>query len=84
MTHSASLAPSPWIVRFAPLVKRGARVLDLACGRGRHARYVAARGCDVLAVDRDTEALRTLAGVDRVTAVAADLEGAAWPLAARA
>ncbi len=35
---------SAWIERFAPLVAAGARVLDLACGHGRHARYFAARG----------------------------------------
>ncbi len=35
----------------------GARVLDLAAGRGRHARYFAERGAQVLAVDRDAEAL---------------------------
>jgi len=35
--HGAS-APSPWIVRFAPLAAPGGSVLDLACGNGRHAR----------------------------------------------
>jgi SAM-dependent methyltransferase len=81
-THrDAMLAPSPWVVRFAALVRDGARVLDLACGHGRHARFFAARGCDVLAVDRDAGALSTLAGVPGVTPLRADLEGATWPLA---
>jgi SAM-dependent methyltransferase len=35
---------SAWVERFAPLVAAGARVLDLACGYGRHARFFAARG----------------------------------------
>ncbi len=48
-------APSAWVERFAHLVPAGARVLDLACGRGRHARFFAARGCQVDAVDRDPQ-----------------------------
>jgi SAM-dependent methyltransferase len=78
----ASHTPSPWIVRFAPLVSRGARVLDLACGRGRHARYFAARGARVLAVDRDADALAALAAVPGIEARVVDLETAAWPFGA--
>ena len=72
-------APSPWIVRFAPLVPAGAHVLDLACGRGRHSRLFAARGCAVTAVDRDAEALAALAGVANVTTLVWNLEASAWP-----
>lgn len=74
-------APSPWVVRWAPLVRPGSEVLDLACGTGRHARFLAARGCSVLAVDRDAEAIAALAGVVGVFTRTADLEGAAWPFA---
>ena len=77
--HS-SPAPSPWIVRFAPLIAPGARVLDLACGHGRHARFLAARGHRVVAVDRDGAALATLAGVPGVETRGLDLEAGAWPL----
>jgi SAM-dependent methyltransferase len=77
--HGA-LGPSPWILRFAPLVPAGARVLDLACGHGRHARLFAARGCRVLAVDRDAEALATLAGVAGIETRVQDLEAGRWPL----
>ncbi|MDH4181092.1 MAG: class I SAM-dependent methyltransferase [Betaproteobacteria bacterium] len=82
--HDAASDPSRWIARFASLVREGSRVLDLACGQGRHARFFAARGCDVLAVDRDGAALATLAGVPRVSTLEADLEGAPWPLAGSA
>ena len=75
------LAPSPWISRFAHLVPAGARVLDVAAGRGRHARLFAARGAHVVAVDRDAEALASLAGVPGVETRVLDLEGHAWPLA---
>lgn len=71
--------PSPWVVRWAPLIPAAGRVLDLACGHGRHARYLAARGCRVVAVDRDEAALAALAGIERVSTLRADLEGAPWP-----
>jgi SAM-dependent methyltransferase len=74
-------SPSAWIVRWAPLVRPGGDVLDLACGAGRHARHFAARGCRVLAVDRDQAALGALVDVTGVVTRAADLEGAPWPFA---
>ena len=67
-------APSPWIVRYAHLVPAGARVLDLACGFGRHARLFAQRGAHVLAVDRDRDALATLDGVAGIETRQMDLE----------
>ena len=54
-------------------------MLDLACGRGRHARHLAGRGYEVTAVDRDSDALANLAGVPGVRTVHAALEGAPWP-----
>jgi len=73
-------APSPWIARFAPLVAGSGRVLDVACGTGRHSVFFAARGCRVTAVDRNASCLAALAGLPRITAVEADLETAPWPL----
>lgn len=67
-----------WIRRFAPLVRRDATLLDVAAGHGRHARYFAARGAKVLAVDRDAGALAMLDGVEGVTTRVADLEGDPW------
>jgi SAM-dependent methyltransferase len=80
MTDHQDLAPSHWIVRFAHLVPPGARVLDLAAGHGRHARLFAARGAQVVAVDRDADTLATLAGVAQITVRVCDLERGAWPL----
>ncbi len=75
----ASLSPSAWVVRFSGLVADGARVLDVACGQGRHSRWFAARGCRVVAVDRDMAALEGLASVAGITPVSADLEAQPWP-----
>jgi SAM-dependent methyltransferase len=72
-------SPSAWVVRWAGRIPVGGRVLDLACGRGRHARYFASSGHPVEAVDRDPDALASLAGVPGITTRRADLEGGAWP-----
>lgn len=72
-------SPSEWVRRFAPLIPKGGRVLDLACGSGRHARFLAALGHPVEAVDRDAESLQFLAGTAGVNATRADLEGGPWP-----
>ncbi|MFM7505207.1 MAG: class I SAM-dependent methyltransferase [Rubrivivax sp.] len=73
--------PSAWVQRFAGLVRPGGTVLDLACGSGRHLRWLAARGHAVTGVDRDAEALAPLAGLGEL--IVADIEASPWPLAAR-
>jgi len=66
---------SEWVLRWAPLVARGP-VLDVASGSGRHARVFAARGLEVVAVDRDPQP------APGVRLVKADLEdGSPWPFA---
>jgi SAM-dependent methyltransferase len=73
--------PSPWIVRFARLVREGGTVLDVASGAGRHSRWFAAHGHRVTAIDRD-EAM--LAETGATETIAFDLEaGTRWPLAGR-
>lgn len=74
-------SPSPWVVRWTHLVPAGGDVLDLACGGGRHVRWFAERGHAVTAVDRDSAALDTLAGIAQT--VEADIENGPWPLAGR-
>lgn len=77
--------PSPWVSRFARLIPAG-RVLDLACGAGRHSRLLARLGHAVLAVDRDAAALAAASGPGIVT-LKFDLEHTEapgqsdWPLA---
>jgi len=74
-------APSAWVVRFADRIIAGGRVLDVACGQGRHSRYLARRGLRVEAVDRDREAIVALTGVEGVRPTLADIEGGPWPYA---
>ena len=60
--------------RWAHLVERGP-VLDVACGAGRHAIFFAERGFEVVAVDREAQALP-----GAIRFVKADLEdGSPWP-----
>ncbi len=81
--HHELESPSDWVRRFTPLIRAGGLVLDVACGGGRHARYLAGLGHRVEAVDRDTEALRRLAGIAGVTTRSADLESGPWPYTGR-
>jgi SAM-dependent methyltransferase len=73
------LAPSAWVCRFARLIVAHGRALDLACGHGRHARYLASLGYRVEALDRDSAALATLEGVAGISTRCVDLEGSPWP-----
>ena len=75
----ATLEPSKLLVRVVENLKPG-RALDIACGAGRHAIYLASHGWDVTAVDSSrvgiellNERARTI-GVT-VNARIADLEG---------
>src|SRR5689334_15343134 len=82
VTGLSFLPASDWVTRFAPLIKPGGRVLDLAAGSGRHSRLLLQSGFAVCAVDRDVSALSPLAGIGcEVRRI--DLEiGEAWPLGA--
>lgn len=76
--------PSQWITRWAREIPKSGTVLDLACGAGRHTRWLLAQGFAVLAVDRDLDALADLAGQPRLETQQADLEdGSGWKLANR-
>jgi len=80
--------PSPlFTAQIERLVEanRHGRVLDLACGRGRHALAAARLGLNVLAVDRNAESLATLEAAlakdfpSRFETRAVDLETEAAP-----
>jgi SAM-dependent methyltransferase len=64
--------PSPFFERQAAHLREACRrgpLLDLACGRGRHALAAARLGIRVLALDRDRAALAALASTARAEAL---------------
>ena len=73
--------PSPWLRRFTHLLRPGGTVLDVACGSGRHVRWLANQGFALTGIDRDATATGPLRAVADI--VVADLEGAPWPLPGR-
>lgn len=79
MKHSLLEKPSPWIVKYVPLIAKEGRVLDLACGNGRHAIWLAGQGYRVDAIDRDAQALSSMLGVDNINASIVELEAGRWP-----
>ncbi|MGC2519944.1 MAG: class I SAM-dependent methyltransferase [Burkholderiales bacterium] len=72
-------APSPWVCRWAGLIPAAGRVLDVACGHGRHLRYLRGRGFAVVGVDRDEAALGALKGLAGAELHVADIEAGPWP-----
>ncbi len=60
---------------------KGATILDLACGGGRHGRHFLSLGHPVLLLDIDLSGVADLQGQPNVELLAADLEnGNPWPL----
>ena len=75
--------PSEWAVRWVRAMPPGGEVLDLACGSGRHSRFLASLGFRVCAIDRDPEALAALSGIAGIEIRRSDLENGPWPLMGR-
>lgn len=74
--------PSTWVVEHA-CVRAGDTALDVACGLGRHARWLQAAGATVTAIDRDPLAASAVADCPGIEFVLADLEQDGWPLPGR-
>ncbi len=85
-TPSGDVSPgdiSPWVLRHAGRLAPGSAVLDVACGAGRHTRFLAACGHLVTATDIDLIGVIDLADDDRIELVECDLEHSPWPFSAR-
>lgn len=80
MAHGTE-AHSAWVQRWAHLVQPNSQVLDVACGRGRHMRFLASLGHHLTGIDRDPEAIAAVAALGE--AVQADIENGPWPLPER-
>jgi SAM-dependent methyltransferase len=81
-------APKPLVLELEPLLPRRGRALDIACGEGQLALWLAQRGLDVTAVDISPMALdklRALAAaaglVERIDVLEVDLDDGLPPLA---
>ena len=81
LSPDTAAPPSDWLRRFAHLLRPGGSVLDVACGSGRHVRWLARQGFAVTGIDRDAAATEPLRAVAEI--VVADLEAAPWPLPGR-
>ena len=76
--HDAA-TPSSWLVSHRKVLPASGRALDVACGRGRNARWLARQGFETTAVDRNPEAVAALKVQARaeglaITGVVMDLE----------
>ena len=76
--------PSTWFLWHAHRIRPGDRVLDLACGDGRHSARRRRAGRTVVGVDRDPAKLaQAREGADGVRGLSSRLAGAgsggAWP-----
>ncbi len=81
MVHGTGAPSGFFLAQRARLIDAARRgpVLDLACGRGRHALAASELGAETLALDRDADALTALAAQARerqlpLQSVRADLE----------
>lgn len=81
--HGLPGAASAWVKRWAALIPEHGTVLDLACGSGRNARYLAGLGYQVVATDIQASALADLESVANIETLRADLEADKWPFAGR-
>jgi SAM-dependent methyltransferase len=73
--------PSDWVESWVSVIPQGGKVLDIACGSGRHARYLAALGFTVEAVDNDLSACADLLAIQGVSLRQFNLESEPWPYA---
>jgi len=83
MTSAEGPQLSSWVQTWASAIVPWGQVLDVACGEGRHARWLAQRGFTVTGVDRSSQALAALAGLPLIHTVCHDLEADGWPFDAQ-
>jgi SAM-dependent methyltransferase len=76
----ATPLPSAWVARWLPVANKGARLLDWACGSGRHSVFASELGYQVLALDLQNSPLQ--ADYPAIDWQQRDLECAEMPLAA--
>ena len=86
MPHNSPVSngPAAWVQKHVPLIPKTGQVLDLACGNGRHTRFLLEEGHTVLAIDKNITGLSDISGQENLETMTADLEdGSAFPLQGR-
>lgn len=71
-------SPSLWVAKHLSLIRENGSVLDLACGKGRHAIYAAQQGYRVDAIDLDARTVSGLINMENINVYIADLETNHW------
>lgn len=74
-------SPSAWVQRWSALIPPHSSTLDVACGAGRHLRWLREQGHLVTGVDRSEQALASCDGLGEL--VCADIEHGPWPFEGR-
>ncbi len=74
MTNHSDKTPSLWVERFASLIPGNGGILDLACGSGRHLRYLASRNQSLTGVDVDLSGVQDLLAEPHIELLEIDLE----------
>ncbi|MDP3170278.1 MAG: class I SAM-dependent methyltransferase [Polaromonas sp.] len=84
MNSHGTEAPSDWVQRWSHLVRPGGSVLDVACGRGRHAYWFYKQNHPLTLVDQAQPAIDSIAiPAQHCEKVVADIETGPWPFAGR-
>lgn len=65
--------PLKFITSYAPLAKVG-NALDIACGNGRHSKYLTTLGFNVDALDISSVAIKGLQGIANINAMEVDFD----------
>ncbi|HYW55666.1 MAG TPA: class I SAM-dependent methyltransferase [Polaromonas sp.] len=78
------LTPSAWVKRWSHLVPKRGRILDVACGHGRHAYWFYEQKHHLTLVDRAQDAIESIAiPATSCEAIVADIESGPWPFPGR-
>lgn len=76
--------PSAWVQRWSHLVRAQGKVLDVACGHGRHAHWFYSLNHTLSLVDRSQGAMDSIAIPSHACEkLVADIENGPWPLTGR-
>jgi SAM-dependent methyltransferase len=89
MTATDPGVPSSWLVRHRALLPASGVALDVACGSGRNAVWLAEEGLTTIGIDRNADAVASVNEMGRrlalpLTAVVRDLEAAVPSIASGA